>query len=301
MPGVLITGAGYVGNALAFELRRKGYDVYALVRSEEKAKKLEAREIKPLLGDVLKLETYEPVLQKVDVVVNTAQGSFDNPSFEETVFNHITSSVKKSVAAGHPKKRLIFSSGGLVYASNPNAILTEDAPLTDKGLPFLATRIRIEQAVIQFTDAYSTVLRLPLVLGGENGHRTTFFKQAEEGKVVIPGDGKNRGALAHIDDIVESYVKVIEADPHLVAGQIFNIASDTAPTVEEVAKAFAEAAGFHGPFEHGPPEPFFNVNIVFDSSKAKRVLGWKPSRPDLIKEAPILYKAWKAGGYPVVF
>ena len=32
------------------------------------------------------------------------------------------------------------------------------------------------------------MIRPPFVYGGENGHFTTFFKQAEEGKVVVQGD-----------------------------------------------------------------------------------------------------------------
>jgi len=141
-----------------------------------------------------------------------------------------------------------------------------------------------------------------LIYGGEQGHHTKFFKQAEEGKVIVPGNGSNVIALGHIDDVVGGIVKVIEADPKLVAGQVFHFSSDTSPTLGEVAKAFSTAAGFHGQLEHGAfPVSIFDVHVGFDTSKAKRVLGWKPTRPDVIQEAPILYKAWKSGGFPVVF
>jgi len=96
---------------------------------------------------------------KVDVVVNTAQGPPNNPAFEETVYNLISSALHKSTAAGNPKKKLIFISGGLVYVSNPNGLVTEESPVSGKSIPFLENRIKVEKAVIE------TVMRMGLLFG----------------------------------------------------------------------------------------------------------------------------------------
>ena len=59
---VFVTGAnGYTGRVVAQGFRKRGYLVYGLVRSEEKAKEanLWEDEIIPVVGDVLKPETYK--------------------------------------------------------------------------------------------------------------------------------------------------------------------------------------------------------------------------------------------------
>jgi len=307
MTVVFITGAGYLGNALAIELRRRGYEVYVLIRNPEKAKKLEIHEVHTVVGDLLKLETYEHILQKADVIVNTAQLTAE---FEGKSHGDIIAAIKKSHTVGAPKKRLIFTSGGAVYRPNSDHPLTEDSPLAfneDSHVPpdspfgiFLKNRIQTEKAAISNADTISTVIRPPFILGGENGHYTTFFQQGKEGKVVVPGTGANFIAVIHINDLVEGYIKVIEAEPRVVAGQIFHFSADHAPTFLQVAKAFAGAAGFQGEVEFGEANRWA-THIAYDCTKAKRDLGWKPSRPDILKEAEALFISWHAGGFPTQF
>jgi len=51
MSSVLIFGAtGFIGNAVAKEFQRKGYRVYGLVRTEDKAKILRKQEIIPVIS-----------------------------------------------------------------------------------------------------------------------------------------------------------------------------------------------------------------------------------------------------------
>lgn len=303
MTVVFITGAGYIGNALAFELRRRGYEVYVLARSAEKAKKLVLGEVKPVLGDVLKLDTYESIIQKADVIVHTATITdfAADGSFDVTSFNNFKNVIEKSNAAGNPKKRFIFTSGGLVYdPSNP--VLTEDSPTSKVPIPLLQSRIKMEQDVIAYADAVSTVIRPPFVYGGENGHYTTYFKQADDGNVKIEGDGSNFLPNVHINDIVQGYIKVIEADPKVVGGQIFHFSEDAQSTFLDIATAFAKAAGYKGKFEFGPfTFPLFDAKIAYDNTKAKTHLGWKTSRTRITDEAEVLYASWKAGGYPALF
>eukprot|EP01112_Ceratiomyxa_fruticulosa_P000281 TRINITY_DN1026_c0_g1_i1.p1 TRINITY_DN1026_c0_g1~~TRINITY_DN1026_c0_g1_i1.p1 ORF type:complete len:143 (+),score=33.28 TRINITY_DN1026_c0_g1_i1:1085-1513(+) len=142
-----------------------------------------------------------------------------------------------------------------------------------------------------------------MVYGSDTLRYTTYFEQAEKGKVVVQGNGSNILANVHVDDVADAYVRIVEADPHVVTGQIFLLAEDRKASVLEVAQAFALAAGFKGKIETGQPWfiPIFDTNLLVDSSKAKRVLGWNPSRKDITVEAPILYKSWKASGLPATF
>ncbi len=64
---LLVIGAGYVGFEAALEARKKGFQVYALARSEQKKKALQDEGIVPLYGDLTAPETLPefPSVQRV--------------------------------------------------------------------------------------------------------------------------------------------------------------------------------------------------------------------------------------------
>eukprot|EP01112_Ceratiomyxa_fruticulosa_P007398 TRINITY_DN1917_c0_g1_i1.p2 TRINITY_DN1917_c0_g1~~TRINITY_DN1917_c0_g1_i1.p2 ORF type:complete len:297 (+),score=82.44 TRINITY_DN1917_c0_g1_i1:1506-2396(+) len=292
----ITAGTGKIGSRAALALRRRGHTVTALVRDEAKAKKLVEGEVNVLVGDVLKPETYRDAIRENEAIIDTTS-SFTTPNFDLTVYNILLEEIKK---AGGNKKRLIFTSGGLAYAGSLEPV-TEESPFNPN--PFIQGRIQVTKSILANKDVYGTVIVPSMVYGGEGGHYTTFFQQAEQGKVAVYGTGKNVLSNVHIDDIADAYVRVIEANTDVVSGQAFNFAEEKKLTLEEVAQAYADAAGFKGKVETGAPFPFalFDTNMYFDTSKARRVLGWNPSRKDLTQEAPLLFKAWKTLGYPSIF
>src|SRR5689334_13903827 len=67
---VLIIGTGYVGLPLAAELAREGHDVSGLRRDPAGADALAAAGVKPLIADITRPETLEPLPREFDWVVN---------------------------------------------------------------------------------------------------------------------------------------------------------------------------------------------------------------------------------------
>eukprot|EP01111_Echinosteliopsis_oligospora_P012952 TRINITY_DN4526_c0_g1_i1.p1 TRINITY_DN4526_c0_g1~~TRINITY_DN4526_c0_g1_i1.p1 ORF type:complete len:306 (+),score=102.28 TRINITY_DN4526_c0_g1_i1:49-966(+) len=298
---ILVLGAsGFLGTQLALALRRRGHYVVGLVRDISKAKDLLIGEVDVIVGDSLEPSSYEQAVFHADVIVATT-GNFSIPDFDLKTVQNVGAIVSKSNAAGNPKKRFIFTSGGLVYEASTTKI-GEDAPLTTKG--FLQGRIAAEKLTVSSQEYDGVVIRPPMIIGGSKGHYTTFFLQGEQGKVSVFGDGSTILADIHIDDMVEGYIKVIEAVASSVSGHYFHFSNDDCNTQLEIAKAYAEAAGYKGEVQTGAPWPlplFDNHSILFDSTKAKSVLGWSASRHGTVKDAKILYRAWKAGSYPATF
>lgn len=70
---IFVTGAsGYVGGAIATRLVEDGYAVRGLVRSEEKARRLSAAGIEPVLGTLDDAEMLTREARASDGVVNVA-------------------------------------------------------------------------------------------------------------------------------------------------------------------------------------------------------------------------------------
>src|SRR5262249_33855269 len=71
---VLVTGAtGFVGGAIVRRLRHAGHELIGLVRTRESGKSLEAFGVRAAVGDMLKPETFAPLVADVDAVIHAAQ------------------------------------------------------------------------------------------------------------------------------------------------------------------------------------------------------------------------------------
>src|SRR5262245_12031860 len=71
---VFMTGAtGYVGSAVAEALKKRGYQVRALVQTEESAKKLQALGYRPILGDMRFPVSWQAEASTADVLIHAAQ------------------------------------------------------------------------------------------------------------------------------------------------------------------------------------------------------------------------------------
>ncbi len=79
-----VTGAsGYIGGSVAQKLRDAGHEVLGLVRSEEKARLLKERGIKPIVGTLDEAGTLTDGARQADAVVHAA--SADHPGAAETL------------------------------------------------------------------------------------------------------------------------------------------------------------------------------------------------------------------------
>ncbi len=59
---IFVAGAaGYIGHAVAAACSQAGHDVFGLVRSKEKAPKLEASEVEPIIGHLEEPSSYAPI------------------------------------------------------------------------------------------------------------------------------------------------------------------------------------------------------------------------------------------------
>ncbi len=158
--------------------------MYGLIRNPDQANELLRGEVEVVYGDATNVKTYpfkfccccycefrffedikryEETLKKVDVFINVAMERYvvgkDLQSIDGDIYRGLAEVLQKD---GGPKKKVvyvfycfisnsldkkvIFTSGGLVYKSSPNP-LTEESEL-NYSIPFVAQRIKTEQDVI---------------------------------------------------------------------------------------------------------------------------------------------------------
>lgn len=70
---IFVTGAtGFIGFAVASSLARAGHKVYGLARSAEKAQRLPAAEVLPVMGEMSQPDTYLEAASRCQVLIHCA-------------------------------------------------------------------------------------------------------------------------------------------------------------------------------------------------------------------------------------
>ena len=251
---ILITGgAGYVGSKLVPKLLKNGHHVKVLDLMIYGDDVLDDHpNLEKIKGDIRNQELLKKVLISQEVVIHLACISND-PSFElnpvlgkSINLDAFEPLVKISRACGVNK--FIYASSSSVYGIKKEKDVTEDMklePLTDyskfkgqceqilnnyKADDFITTTIRPSTVC-----GYARRQRLDLVVNILTNH--AFHKR----KIKVFG-GEQLRPNVHIDDMVNSYFAILNADNKKINGEIFNVGFKN-QTVNELASNVKEVIG----------------------------------------------------------
>ncbi|MEM1986533.1 MAG: SDR family oxidoreductase [Nitrososphaeria archaeon] len=264
---VLVTGgAGYIGSILCRLLLEKGYQVICLDRfffGLEPIKDIEDK-MKVIKDDV---RWFDPdILKGVDAVLDLASLSND-PSGELDPQKTLDINYKGRVRVAqfskkHNVKRYVLASSCSVYGFQED-ILTEESPINPLTTYARASALA-EKDILPMSDKHFTVtiLRQATVYGlsprmrfdlAVNGMVLGFYKN---GKVPIMRDGRQWRPFVHVKDASNAFIKVLESDPEIINGQIFNVGSDEQNIqIFELARVIAEAINLPFNYEwYGSPD-----------------------------------------------
>jgi nucleoside-diphosphate-sugar epimerase len=283
---VLVTGgAGYIGSILCRMLIEKGFDVICLDRfffGFDSVKEISDK-IKIVKDDVRWFDSN--ILKGIDAVIDMASLSND-PSGELDPQKTLDINYKGRVRVAklskkHGVKKYVLASSCSVYGFQ-DGILTEESalnPLTtyakanvlaEKEILLLADKSFTATALRQATVyGYSYRMRFDLAI---NGMVLGFYKN---GKIPIMRDGKQWRPFVHVKDTSNAFIRVLEAEPELVNGQIFNVGSDEQNfQIFELAKLIAESINMPFNYEwYGSPD---NRSYKVSFKKIKETLNFKP-------------------------
>lgn len=296
---IFLTGAsGYIGLAVAQAFRRAGHRVSGLARSSQAAETLMRHEIAPVLGALEMPERYREAATRADVIVHAA---VDYAADTASVDAQTVRALLGAAVESRQPKSLLYTSGAWVYGDTGPAAADETHPLRPPRA--VAWRPEIEQLVLGAANVRGVVLRPGVVYGGRGGLTGMWFAGAAAGKLSVVGDGANRWALVHVEDLADAYVRAAEAG---LAGEVFNLADETTATVGVLARAAATAAGYHDAIgltppaaaeaQLGPLAEALALDQRVSSERAHRVLGWRPRRAGFVADAITYYAAWRASG-----
>jgi len=301
---IFLTGAtGYIGSSVVDALVRAGHDVTALVRDNEKARRVSARGAHPVIGNLTDPESYRGAADAQDGYVHAA---FDyvsgrGPAVERAALETILAAAKRPRTAGSTNDRrrfVIYTSGTWILGRTPDPA-AEDAAVSPIALA--SFRPDHERLVLDAAGARlrTAVIRPGVVYGGGDGMIGDIFKAAANGLVRVVGDGNNRWPLVYDRDLADLYARVAARDD---AAGVYHANDEGDERVNDIVAAVAGHLPVRPDVRHVPIEEArakmgayadaLALDQVVRSPRA-RALGWTPSLHSVTGNAARLLHEWR--------
>lgn len=315
---ILITGSsGYLGKRLVERTLEAGHEV---VGFDVKSSGREREGYREIAGDVTDAESVSVAVRDCQAVFHLAAALAQFERDEKLMHRINVDGTANVLAAalGQGVEKLVFISSVEVYGVEVPVPCPEDAPLNpvcQYGRDKVEGERLCREYLAQGMDI--TVFRPPTINGpGQNEpFLTDQVKAISRGKAtLLPGGGRTRLQMVHVDDVASAVLLALEKKE--ARGAVMNLGSDDVPTLRELASALYRHAGKRERFISinatlaraavrllsrlgiSPLEPqhleIALRDYVFDNTRAKDILGWRPTRDDI--ETAIETYEWYISG-----
>jgi len=280
---VFVGGAsGFIGSAVARSLKRRGHQILGSARNAGTAEKLREAGVEPVRADLADAESFARAARSADAIIQAASTSDAHaPEYEPRVAAAVLAAIAGT------EKTFIVTSGCWVYGGTGDTPVTEETPV--RPFSMVTWRPAVEQAVLHAPKTRGIVVRPGWVYGRGGGTPGVWVASAKSRhQISVPGDGKARWSVVHVDDLAELYALLLEKAP---AGTIYNGASGEVLTTVDIGRAIARRHGAElvlWPLQDarkalGPYADALALDQIVQSPAAL-ALGWKPGAPTLAEE-----------------
>ena len=302
---ILVTGsAGYLGRHTVTGALERGHDVVGL---DLKASGIGHPRFHEITGDITDLEAVRGATSGCDAVLHLAaalaQFEHDESRMREVNVGGTANALAAALERG--AGNFVFISSVEVYGIDVPVPCPEDAPMRPL-VQYGRDKVECEAMCAEYLERGLgvTMLRPPTVNGpGQNEPFLVSQMEAiSKGRATLmPGGGRTRLQMVYARDVVDAMFMCCENTA--AKGLTANVASDDVPTLRELALALYEHAGKRSRFINvpaglarvsvrvlarlgvSPVEPqhleIALRDYMFDNSRIKAVLGWRPTRNDI--------------------
>lgn len=236
---VVVTGAaGFIGNAVATELRSRGHEVIGLDLTADPSQNIYAADFSvPGAG--------AEYIQGAEVIVHTAALVSLAMTHREAFRVNVAGTAQLiSLAEELGVRRFVHLSSIVVYPDTPE-VLSEDSPLDVAGTPYVDTKVLSEIPVYHLMtrgQMEAVIIRPGDVYGPRSRPWTWLPYQAMKQKLfALPRWGNGHFTPVYIDDLARGIAAAVEVPE--AAGQVFNLTSGEVVTTKEFFGLLARYTG----------------------------------------------------------
>ena len=286
---VFLTGAtGFIGSAIIPQLKAAGHEVLGLARSDQNAAKLEAAGVAVHCGDLSEPETLAAGAAACDATIHCAFIHDFSRFVENIAVDRAAVEAMLGVLEGSGK-RFVLTSGVLMVDTGGEATEEDPAAQDGAGAARGATELLVEAFAARGVKA--SIVRLPQVHDTERQGLISYAVQTarEKGVSAYVGDGSNRWAAAHVDDVATLYALVLDKGQ---AGARYHAVGESGVAMRDIAEAIGRRLALptasiapEQALEHfGFVGMFALRDAPVSSQRTRQRLGWVPAGPGLIQD-----------------
>jgi nucleoside-diphosphate-sugar epimerase len=308
---LLVTGGtGFIGSHLAEEGRRRGAEVVVLGltdRPEEQANAelLRGMGVQVLSGSITDAALCRRAVQGTTHIFHLAvamrEGGRRDEFFES--INLDGTRCLLEAASSQQVERFIYCGTIGIYGHRAPGVTSESSPLAPGNI-YERTKVSAERLVLEFVEQCglrAVILRPADVYGPRDQRLLKLFKGVSRGRFPLFGSGKGRRHMVYVDDVVSAFFHACEREEPVGQGMI--VAGPASCTLRELIDEIADATGSKrfgiqlpltpmlwvaaavedvcARLKIDPPiyrrrMDFFHSDSEFDTTRARRLLGWQP-------------------------
>jgi len=292
---VLVTGgAGFIGYHITKQLVEKGWIVRVfdnLIRGDKKKleKWIKEGKVEFVEGDIRFLSRLLDACHDVEAIFHQAADcinkSLQNPAESFSINVTGTTNVFEAARLSNIKK-VIFASSASVYGDPDNLPITEEFPIKPIT-PYCIGKLAGEEIAgyyARYHDIDYIGFRYFNVYGPRqniDAYYTNvvilFLRRImNDQSPLIDGEGKQSMDFIHVEDIARANVLALDKT---VKNEIFNLGTNRATTIAELASLLLKASGKDKLEVQFTGRKSIVRERRADYSKAERMLGWQPLIP----------------------
>jgi nucleoside-diphosphate-sugar epimerase len=284
---LVVGGAGYIGSALVQRLLELGHKVRVLdllIYGDDPISAFyDHPDFELIQGDFRHIHTVVNAAKGMDAIIHLGAIVGDSAcSLDQDLTIEINLRATRTIAEvgkGFGVKRFVFASTCSVYGAS-DEILDERSALRPISL-YARTKMESEKMLLSLTDSTfaPTILRFGTVYGLSGRPRFDLVVNLLTAKAVQDGEagifgGQQWRPLVHVRDVAEAIVLTLQAQPHSVSGQVFNVGSNEQNyQITDLGLIIREMVPTARVVTH-PKEDNRNYRVRFD--KIRNVLSFEP-------------------------
>jgi len=287
MKYVVTGGAGFIGSHITKKLIERG-DIVTVVDNMNTGKEKNLESVRDKInfvkGDILDMDLLDGITKDAGGVFHQAalasvQDSFDEPDKYHNVNVNGTENILK-LSKKHGFK-VVYASSSSVYG-NPIRIPIKESDDKNPINPYAETKLKKEELAIKYSKMGVNVIGLRYFNVFGKGQSKEYagvlklFLERIRDKLPpkINGDGTQFRDFVHVNDVVNANIMSMDSN---ITHEFFNVGTNTAITIIDLAKTIIECSGLN-------IEPIFGPALDGDvhQTKAnidliKKKIGWEPS------------------------
>ncbi|MFO7264399.1 MAG: NAD-dependent dehydratase [Bacillaceae bacterium G1] len=316
---VLVTGAaGFIGSHLTQQLVLSGACVRAFVRYNswnscgflDQLPADQRAEIEVVTGDLRDPDAVRKAVRGAEIVFHlgaliSIPYSYQHPT--EVVQTNVLGTLHVLQAVRQWEvERMIHTSTSEVYGTAQYVPIDEGHPLQGQS-PYSASKIAADKLVESFHRSYQTpvvTVRPFNAYGPRQSMRAvipTIINQALHGSEIVLGNLSVTRDFTYVEDTAQAFIRAAVADE--AVGDVFNVGSGREMAIHDLVQLICRIVGKTLPVRVDQarlrPEKSEVRRLLADSTKAARVLQWRPTVPleeglrrtvEWIRQHPHLYR-----------